>query len=819
MITYQYEYTSSNELENYLRALHLSENNRHLFQIYSNKCTSDFQEIYTTITNQISNAQVVGAKTNGLIYNGKVCHDKTIIVLSVFERVHFYLISQDKLPINEISLPASVSNAPLEPSYIQMISTLSINQNHVLLDTFNEILPQATVGGGIINIDPSTDEDVCLFENGHFFEHGYIGVIFKSPCLDFHDFYTTHIISIGREHKITKAHGHYIESIDHIPARQFYKSYLGVDVGQVEKIGHKFPLVLHHDRLALPTTVTLAEQQDVLYSEIPVHINDQITLGYGNPGYFGQQLRLIKSHLPSIPCQYLVTFSSKIQTNELLRHISDYNIHLPFFGILTDYEFIHENKKSYISTHSTSIVTMASDSSSMVSENSEEMYVHQTQEEIEQSILLKLVENTSKELNTLNKTLEKMVIEKADQLTKHYYQDSLTHLPNLNKLTEDIATGTIQALCLIDISAFININNFYGTVIGNKVLIELANLITKYDDQNAFKTYRIHSDIFAVVTYDSSLKVFTNRMRLLQKKIHKHCFVNKNHKIYINTTFAISSMQLSLYENSSMTLEHAKSEKISFLVYNENLKIEESIISNLTWTSIIRNAIEEDRIIPFFQPIYNNSIDKIDRFEVLMRLVDEDGNIVSPFQFLPIAKKAGLYNRLTKIIIMKSFEYFTNKDYKFSINLSVEDIYHDLTRQFIYNQLMAFSRPHNVIFELVESEGIENYTTMSDFIKEVKRYGAEIAIDDFGTGFSNFNYLHKLDVDCIKIDGSIIQQMLTEPSAELVAETIVSFASKLGITTVAEYVSDEAIFNKTKEIGIGYSQGYFIARPGSDIVM
>ncbi len=79
-----------------------------------------------------------------------------------------------------------------------------------------------------------------------------------------------------------------------------------------------------------------------------------------------------------------------------------------------------------------------------------------------------------------------MVIEKADQLTKHYYQDSLTHLPNLNKLTEDIATGTIQALCLIDISAFININNFYGTVIGNKVLIELANLITKYDDQKCF---------------------------------------------------------------------------------------------------------------------------------------------------------------------------------------------------------------------------------------------------------------------------------------------------------------------------------------------
>ncbi len=156
-----------------------------------------FRKFIQKSQNQLPNAQVVGAKTNGLIYNGKVCHDKTIIVLSVFERVHFHLISQDKLPINEVNLPASVSNAPLDPSYIQMISTLSIHQNQVLLDTFNEILPQATVGGGIISIDPSADEDACLFENGHFFEHGYTGVIFKSPCLDFHDFYTTHIISIG----------------------------------------------------------------------------------------------------------------------------------------------------------------------------------------------------------------------------------------------------------------------------------------------------------------------------------------------------------------------------------------------------------------------------------------------------------------------------------------------------------------------------------------------------------------------------------------------------------------------------------------------
>jgi EAL domain-containing protein (putative c-di-GMP-specific phosphodiesterase class I) len=118
-----------------------------------------------------------------------------------------------------------------------------------------------------------------------------------------------------------------------------------------------------------------------------------------------------------------------------------------------------------------------------------------------------------------------------------------------------------------------------------------------------------------------------------------------------------------------------------------------------------------------------------------------------------------------------------------------------------------------VIFEIVESEGIENYDDVKEFINVTKSYGAQIAIDDFGTGFSNFHYLFKLNVDLIKIDGSIIQQINGEKAASLVAETIVDFSRKMGIATVAEFVSDEAIFKKTNELGINYSQGYYVSMP------
>jgi small ligand-binding sensory domain FIST len=181
MITYQYEYINSNALKNYLIDLNLSKKNQYLFQIFSNKNSEDFQSIYSQITQQVSTAHVIGAMTHELIYNGKVYHDKTIIVISIFERVHFHLISQNHECFSEVNIPPLIYAQAENPSYIQILSTLSVSQNHLLLDTLNDVLPNATLGGGILKTDQTGHDDICLFNNGAFFKHGYIGVIFHSP--------------------------------------------------------------------------------------------------------------------------------------------------------------------------------------------------------------------------------------------------------------------------------------------------------------------------------------------------------------------------------------------------------------------------------------------------------------------------------------------------------------------------------------------------------------------------------------------------------------------------------------------------------------
>ena len=118
-----------------------------------------------------------------------------------------------------------------------------------------------------------------------------------------------------------------------------------------------------------------------------------------------------------------------------------------------------------------------------------------------------------------------------------------------------------------------------------------------------------------------------------------------------------------------------------------------------------------------------------------------------------------------------------------------------------------------IVFEIIESEGIENYEEISEFITEVKKTGAKISIDDFGTGYSNFEYIMKLKVDYIKIDASMIKDIDKNINSQMVTETIIDFAKKMNIKTIAEFVHSESVFIVVKNMGIDYAQDYYFGKP------
>ena len=194
-------------------------------------------------------------------------------------------------------------------------------------------------------------------------------------------------------------------------------------------------------------------------------------------------------------------------------------------------------------------------------------------------------------------------------------------------------------------------------------------------------------------------------------------------------------------------------------------------------------------------------------------MIDTNNEIVPPLSFLPIAKKMKLYSHITKEVIHQSCNTFKDRTETFSVNLSIDDIKDANTVQEIINTIIKTNTASRIVFEILESEGNENYDEVEGFITQIKSLGAKIAIDDFGTGYSNFEHILKLNVDYIKIDGSLIKNIEENKKHQIIVETIVDFAKKMGSKTIAEFVCNENIFSIVKNIDVDFLQGFYIGKP------
>ena len=291
-------------------------------------------------------------------------------------------------------------------------------------------------------------------------------------------------------------------------------------------------------------------------------------------------------------------------------------------------------------------------------------------------------------------------------------------------------------------------------------------------------------------------------------------FVIDGHEIYLSITAGMSyGSGTEMLINANIALKNAKTSKVPFDLYDEQKQEKEHYASNQEMIKTLKYALANDLVIPYFQPIYNNNTHKIDKYETLMRIINEEGKVLSPYLFLEVAHKIKIYPELTKTIIRKAFAMFQDKEITFTVNLSVEDIRNSNTHAYIFNMLGSFAKPHNVVFEIIESEGIDNYAIVKEFVEEVKKYGANIAIDDFGSGYSNFMHLLELDTSSIKIDGSIIKNILHDRNSQILTKTIVSMAKELGMKVIAEFVSSKEIQEAVVLLGVDHSQGYYLGEP------
>lgn len=432
----------------------------------------------------------------------------------------------------------------------------------------------------------------------------------------------------------------------------------------------------------------------------------------------------------------------------------------------------------------------------------------------------KAVLNKERRLTSLNRNLKKLAYEEKNKRSKKekeieiMYKDRLTGLPNRLKLSQVLNDTPHTKLIKLNINRFTDINNFYSSDVADILLKLVAKFIVDKYKNTSFNIYKLPVDEYAILSTDKELDEdeFVRSCKSLIEEIESKPFKVLDNEIIVSITGGIALTSKNTYINADAALKIAKDKHKDFFVLNEKDNMDINFQNNIKWTKILKSAVEEDRVVVFKQPIINN-IDQTVKYECLVRIKEENGNIISPYAFLDIAKKIKLYPKLTKIVIQKAFKHFKNQDCDFSINLTLDDIMNENTVNFIKNQLDLSGIANRVIFEIVESEGIDNYEEVSLFIKNMKEYGCKIAIDDFGTGYSNFGYLMKLNADFIKIDGSFIKNIDEDKQSQLITDLIITFAKKQNIETVAEFVHSESVLRKVESLGITYSQGYYLGEP------
>ncbi|MCX7873807.1 MAG: EAL domain-containing protein [Caldimicrobium sp.] len=426
--------------------------------------------------------------------------------------------------------------------------------------------------------------------------------------------------------------------------------------------------------------------------------------------------------------------------------------------------------------------------------------------------------------NLLNLTLAELQ-NKIKEIHFLHFHDSLTGLPNRERLLFDLNKFKEPAIVLMDILHFKNLNIIYGFQCGDHILKSLAyHLNNKFPE----KVYRIGPDEFALA-FDLDKEILTpssfcGLMKDFAQNLEDFEVSWEDEKIKLPTFVACNAikeepnkMLITTYTLLKETIEKGERFICNMMVFE---RLEALSREYIYWHRKIKEALSEDRIIPFYQPILNLSSGRVEKFEALVRLRDVDGTNHTPIKFLEVSQKTGYYLRITQRMVEKVITDFRELPYTVSINFLARDFEFKELRDLIKsitspNKHLLIIEANKLILELVETEEIKHPEEIFNFFGELKQRGVKIAIDDFGIGFSNLKRLIDLKVDYIKIDASIIKALPQDEKAQILVKAITRFAKESAIKTTAEHVADETIFNMVKELGIDYAQGYFISPPVS----
>jgi diguanylate cyclase (GGDEF)-like protein len=392
--------------------------------------------------------------------------------------------------------------------------------------------------------------------------------------------------------------------------------------------------------------------------------------------------------------------------------------------------------------------------------------------------------------------------------------------------------SAVHALCYLDLDQFKVVNDTCGHVAGDELLRQLAKVLPKcvrHQDTVA----RLGGDEFGVLLEHCSKEQALRVAEAMRRMVADFIFLWQDKTFNVGVSIGLVSITqatdnfnglLSAADNACYAAKDLGRNRIH--VYDETEAGMVRRHGDMQWVTQIHEAIEENRFELAFQPIVPVSSfspgqeNGWDHFELLLRLRDKSGKIIAPGAFLPAAERFNLVSKLDRWVISTAIHWLGRHPAHLkqlehcSINLSGQSFGN---KEFLNFVLGVFKNgsisPEKICFEITETSAISDLAGAIDFINSLREIGCLFSLDDFGSGLSSFGYLKNLPVDFIKIDGLFVKDIVENPINYSMVKSINDIGHVMGKKTIAEFVENDAVLGKLREIGIDYAQGYGICKP------
>jgi diguanylate cyclase (GGDEF)-like protein/PAS domain S-box-containing protein len=421
-----------------------------------------------------------------------------------------------------------------------------------------------------------------------------------------------------------------------------------------------------------------------------------------------------------------------------------------------------------------------------------------------------------------------------DQLRHLADYDPLTNLYNRRRFQEELTlelgrtrkTGEGGALLFLDFDQFKYINDSLGHMAGDELLRGLASLLRSTLREHDVIA-RLGGDEFAVLLPGADQAAAERQAQEILRLVGDNVQVIGDHPVGLTVSVGIAlypehgTIASHLLANADLAMYQVKEAgRNHYRTYQASTEDRSHLESKLNWERRIRSALDLDQFALHFQPIYDLNTGRIVQHEALIRLVDADGSLISPAEFLGVAESFGLIRNIDRWVVRSAIRTIAEENSKgkslcVAINLSGRAFSDpDLLTQIRADLTASRVNGSQLVFEITETAAIRDLAHARDFIMALREMGSRFSLDDFGMGFSSFNYLKYLPVDFLKIDGSFIAHLATDEEDRRLVRAIVGSAHALGKQTIAEHVSDQTSIALLRSMGVPYGQGYYLHRPG-----